>query len=158
MDFVMLDYWFVNRFVSISWCDKWPTTSKIFLNSGFITICDIVVDKAYNMTCKNVLIQTFPIKRPFLSKPKDQGFRHDSSVTVDYKDWNLNSSPDLIDKAIMVNAWSKKRSKIRKSSWIRILQLSQVCLRSWKRSWNSNNLVTTISLAISLETKNRMIS
>ena len=44
-----------------------------------------------------------PIKRPFLSKPKDQGFRYDSSVTVDHKDWNLNSSPDLIDKAVMVN-------------------------------------------------------
>jgi hypothetical protein len=58
-----------------------------------------------------------PIKRPFLSKPKDQGFRADSSVTVDYKDWNLNSSPDLVKE-------TKQNTKIIMN------QNFTVCLRS----------------------------
>ena len=101
-----------------------------------------------------------PIKRPFLSKPKDQGFRHDSSVTVDYKDWNLNSSPDLIDKAVMVNLVSmvketKQNTKIiMNQNFTIIASLSKVL----KDLGKANNLVTTISLAISLETKNRMVS
>jgi hypothetical protein len=77
-----------------------------------------------------------PIKRPFLGKPKDQGFHHDSSITAGYKDWNLNSSPDLIDKAVMVNLVSmvketKQNTKIIMSQNFTIIaSLSEVLKRS----------------------------
>jgi hypothetical protein len=87
-----------------------------------------------------------PIKRPFLSKPKDQGFRHDSSVTVDYKDWILNSSPDLIDKAVMVNLVSmvketKQNTKIiMNQNFTIIASLSKVLkeILELKQSRNNN--------------------
>jgi hypothetical protein len=84
-----------------------------------------------------------PIKRPFLSKQKDQGFRYDSSVTVDYKDWNLNSSPDLIDKAVMVNLVSMvKETKqntniIMNQNFTIIASLSNV-LKEIKQSRNND--------------------
>ena len=43
-----------------------------------------------------------PVKRPFSRKPMDQRIQHDPSIGVDYKNRNLNRSPDLIDKAAMV--------------------------------------------------------
>ena len=86
-----------------------------------------------------------PIKRPFLSKPKDQGFRYDSSVTVDYKDWNLNSSPDLIDKAVMVNLVSmvketKQNTKIiMNQNFTIIASLSEVLKEILELKQSRNN-------------------
>lgn len=86
-----------------------------------------------------------PIKRPFLSKPKDQGFRYDSSVTVDHKDWNLNSSPDLIDKAVMVNLVSmvketKQNTKIiMNQNFTIIASLSEVLKEILELKQSRNN-------------------
>ena len=43
-----------------------------------------------------------PVKRHFSTKSTDQRTRHDLSNGVDYKDRNINPSPDLADKAVML--------------------------------------------------------
>jgi hypothetical protein len=43
-----------------------------------------------------------PVKMSFSRKSTDQGVRYDPSIGVDYKNRNLNPSPDLVDKAVMM--------------------------------------------------------
>lgn len=55
-----------------------------------------------------------PVKRHFSTKSTDQRSRHDRSNGVDYKDRNINPSPDLVDKAVMLTlvSWVKETRQI----------------------------------------------
>ena len=55
-----------------------------------------------------------PVKRHFSTKSTDQRSRHDRSNGVDYKDRNINPSPDLVDKTVMLTllSWVKETRQI----------------------------------------------
>lgn len=58
-----------------------------------------------------------PVKRHFSTKSTDQRTRHDLSNGVDYKDRNINPSPDLVDKAVLLTlvSWVKETRQIAKN-------------------------------------------
>jgi hypothetical protein len=55
-----------------------------------------------------------PIKRHFSTKSTDLRAQHDRSNGVDYKNRNINPSPDLVDKLAMLNlvSWVKETRQI----------------------------------------------